>query len=53
MKKILALISIISLTGCIAVPRIEMAETLDFDYQIQNVQPLSYTDLLCCYECNA
>jgi hypothetical protein len=53
MKKILALIAIFSLSGCIAVPRIEMADSLDFDYQIQNVRPMSYTDLLCCYDCNA
>jgi hypothetical protein len=53
MKKIFALAAILSLTGCIAVPRIDIPETLTFDYQIENVQPLSYTDLLCCYECNA
>jgi len=52
-QKTLALIAIISLTGCIAIPRIEMAETIEFDYQIQNVRPVSYTDLLCCYDCTA
>lgn len=53
MKKILSIIALTTLTGCYAVPRIEIAETLEFDYQIQNVRPMSYSDLLCCQDCNA
>lgn len=51
--RILALVAVVCLTGCIATPRIEFAETLHFDYVQQDVSPMSYNDLLCCYDCHA
>ena len=41
------------LSGCVITPEIEMTERLDFDYVPQNVQPMSYNDLLCCEQCSA
>ncbi len=51
--KIFALTALLSLTGCMITPRIEMAETLHFDYVTPNMTPMSYSDLLCCYDCTA
>lgn len=50
--KILSLVFLaISLSGCIATPRLEMAEHYTFD-QIHVVQqPMSYNDIMCCYDC--
>ncbi len=52
-ENILALVAIISLSGCVAIPRIEIPDALTFDYEMPSQQPMSYSDLLCCYECNA
>ena len=51
--KIFAIVALVSLTGCIATPRIELAETLSFDNEMPDQRPMSYNDLLCCYECHA
>lgn len=51
LTKILAAAALISLTGCIATPRIELTETINFDYVVPDVAPMSYADLLCCYDC--
>lgn len=42
------------LSACIVTPRFEMAQTINFDY-VPPVAPipLSYSDLLCCYDCTA
>lgn len=43
-----------SLSGCLATPRIEIAQRLDFDYITPAQAPvMSYNDLLCCLECKA
>lgn len=39
------------LSGCIATPRIEIPERISFDYVPASVQPMSYSDLLCCEQC--
>lgn len=53
LTKTFVIVALLSLTGCIATPRIELAETLNFDYELPNQQPMSYNDLLCCYDCHA
>lgn len=53
-NRTLILIAILSgLSGCVVSPRIEISETLNFDAPMPDQTPLSYADLLCCYECNA
>lgn len=41
------------LSACIATPRIEIAQKFDFNYQMPDHRPMSYDDLLCCYDCTA
>jgi hypothetical protein len=41
------------LSGCIATPRIEIVEKIDFNYVAPDQKPMSYNDLLCCYDCHA
>jgi hypothetical protein len=53
LKSALAVLALISLSGCIAIPRIDIPETLTFDYELPSQQPMNYSDLLCCYECQA
>lgn len=53
LKKIFVVAAIIPLTGCMVTPKFEMSETINFDYVRQDVTPMSYNDLLCCYDCNA
>lgn len=43
-------------SGCIVTPRFEMTQRIDFSYTPQaslQVQPMSYNDVLCCYDCQA
>jgi hypothetical protein len=52
-KKTLTLILCLNaLSACVATPRIEIPDTLSFNYQIPNVQPMSYNDVLCCVDCH-
>ncbi len=53
LNRVFALFAVISLTGCIATPRIEIAERIDFNYASPDMTPMSYADLLCCYDCHA
>ena len=48
----LILALLLPLSGCIITPRIDISEQLDFDYVPQQ-PPMSYSDLLCCYDCQA
>ena len=42
------------LSGCIAVPRFEMTQRIEFNYAPPNTPALiSAEDLLCCVECQA
>lgn len=51
--RIVVLLAMASLmSGCIATPRIEIAERFDFSYQ-PDMTPQSYADLLCCHDCHA
>lgn len=50
-RMIIALIAALALTGCVATPRIEIPNTLSFNYQIPSQAPVSYNDMLCCYDC--
>jgi hypothetical protein len=43
----------VQLGGCIATPRIELAERIDFNYMQPDQRPLSFDDMLCCYGCQA
>jgi len=47
------IVAMLCLTSCIATPRIDIPDTLTFDYELPNQTPMSYNDLLCCYECHA
>lgn len=50
-KIIIALTSAILLTACVATPRIDIPNTLSFNYQPPSQAPMSYNDILCCYDC--
>ena len=39
------------LSGCVAVPQDVFTESVDFSYAAPSQTPMSYDDLLCCYEC--
>jgi hypothetical protein len=42
------------LSGCIATPRFDMTERIQFNYTPMNAQvQMSYEDLLCCSMCRA
>jgi hypothetical protein len=46
-------IAALSLTGCIATPRLELADNYTFDHIHVVQEPMSYNDILCCYDCTA
>ncbi|MGE0754156.1 MAG: hypothetical protein AB7L92_03250 [Alphaproteobacteria bacterium] len=41
-----------SLSACIATPRLEMVDNYTFDHVHVVQQPMSYNDILCCYDCS-
>ena len=41
------------LSACIATPRFEISERIDFNAMQPDQKPMSYSDLLCCYDCTA
>lgn len=41
------------LSACVAVPRLEFTDKLDFKEIAPEQHAMSYNDLLCCYDCNA
>ncbi len=45
--------AVVTLSGCIVTPRIEIAERIDFNFTPPDQKPMSYSDLLCCHECHA
>lgn len=47
----IAAIATLSLSGCIATPRLELAEHYTFDHIHVVQEPMSYKDILCCYDC--
>ncbi len=52
--RIISLIAIaLSLNACIATPRLQLAERYDFDHVYVVQEPMSYNDILCCYDCTA
>ncbi len=48
---VITLLASLSLTGCIATPRLELAEVYNFDNVHVVQEPMSYNDILCCYDC--
>lgn len=40
------------LAACVPVIETETAEALDFNAPIVEITPMSYADVLCCYQCN-
>ncbi len=42
-----------TLSACIATPRIELVENIEFNFTQPDQTPMSYGDLLCCYDCHA
>jgi hypothetical protein len=50
---IILAIAALSLTGCIATPRLQLAENYTFDHIHVVQEPMSYNDILCCYDCTA
>ncbi len=48
------LIAILSqLSACIVTPRFEVAQKIEFNHMQPDQRPMSYSDLLCCYDCTA
>ena len=52
-KTSLLLAALFSLSACVATPRIEIPDTISFNYVIPDQSPLSYSDILCCTDCRA
>jgi hypothetical protein len=49
-----AIALLVLLGGCVATPRFEMSQQIDFNATPHYVPPiLDYTDLACCGECRA
>lgn len=44
---------LLQVSACVVSPRIELSESLYFDYSIPNQTPMNYGDLLCCEQCSA
>jgi ABC-type microcin C transport system permease subunit YejE len=51
-KTLLTLVALFSLSGCIATPRIEFAERINFDYIPASYTPMTQNDLMCCEYCS-
>ena len=45
------LTALLVLTACVATPRVEIPPTLSFNYVIPDQSPMSYADIMCCYDC--
>ncbi len=45
------LITAYCLSACVAIPEVEIPHKMTFDYVIPNQAPMSYADILCCYDC--
>lgn len=45
------ILSALFLSACIATPRLEMVDNYTFDYVHVVQEPMSYNDILCCYDC--
>lgn len=52
LQQTLAILAILFLSGCMAVPRFDIPDTLTFDYELPSQQPMTVSDLMCCYDCN-
>ncbi len=50
-KTLILIAALTQLSGCIAVPEITISETLHFDSPMPSQEPVSYADLMCCYDC--
>ena len=50
-RLIIATVTALSLSACIATPRLELAEHYTFDHVYIVQEPMSYNDILCCYDC--
>jgi hypothetical protein len=50
-KYLVLLLTLTQLTACVAVPEINITETLHFDSPAPSQEPVSYADLMCCYDC--
>jgi hypothetical protein len=54
LPKILFVIASFSLiSGCIATPRFEMSQAIDFQYMPGILQPMGFSDVMCCAQCSA
>jgi hypothetical protein len=40
-------VALVSLTGCVVTPRIEISESLYFDAPMPDQVPMSYSDVMC------
>lgn len=52
-KAAFLLFALVQVSACVATPRIELSESLYFDYVAPNQSPMNYGDLLCCEQCSA
>ena len=44
-------LTLTQLTACMVTPDIKISETLHFDSPAPSQEPVSYADLMCCYDC--
>ena len=51
-KAIFPAIAAIILGACVATPRIEIPNKMSFNHYIPSQAPMSYADILCCYDCH-
>jgi len=47
LKLPLLLIVLLQVSGCVVSPRIELSESIDFDYVVPNQQFMDYGDPMC------
>ncbi len=50
-RPLLSALSLLLLSACIATPRIEIPDQLSFNYVVPNQQPMSYSEIMCCVDC--
>jgi hypothetical protein len=51
-QTMISIICLLGLSACIATPRIEIPNQMSFNHVIQNQQPMSYNDIMCCVDCH-
>lgn len=52
-RSLLLIAALNQLTACVAIPRVEVMERMEFNYAAPNPKMLTAEELLCCNQCQA